>query len=384
MIYLDNNATTRVLPEVIEAMLPFYNDLWGNPSSLHRFGSEVAPHIDRAREAVAKLVGAQRPSEITFTSGGTESNNLALRGILQSHPTKKHLVTTAVEHPSILKLCQQLEKEGYAVTYLSINKNGALDLKELEEAIRPDTALVSIMWANNETGILFPIEKIGKICATKNVLFHVDAIQVIGKMPVDVQKAEIHLLSLSGHKFHAPKGIGALYVRRGTRVTPQIIGGPQEYQRRGGTQNVAAIVGLGKAATLAKKHLEEKRDDPMAKQRDQLEEELRQKFPWILRNGSGAPRVPNTASLSFGDLDGETICLLLSETGIAASTGSACTAGSLGPSHVLKAMGLPTKQANATLRFSLSIETIEKEIEQTVQTLEKIILRLKKSSLSQV
>lgn len=378
MIYLDNNATTKVLPEVLEAMLPFYKELWGNPSSLHPFGAGLAKHIDEARTHAAGLLGAQRESEIVFTGGGTESNNLALRGVLQANPTKRHCITTQVEHPSILMPCQQLEKEGLEVTYLPVQQNGLLDLKELENAIRENTALVSIMWANNETGVIFPIEEIAKICLSKNVLLHTDATQTAGKIPIDLRKVPIHLLSLSGHKFHAPKGIGALYVRLGTKLAPQILGGHQERSRRAGTENVASIVGLGEAARLAKKRLEEKTLEKTRTLRDRFEEEISKNCGCVQKNGKGAKRLPNTASLSFEGLEGETICLLLGEEDICVSTGSACTAGSLEPSHVLKAMGLNSKQARGTVRFSLSFETTEEEIDQTIEVLKKIVLRLRR------
>lgn len=376
MIYLDNNATTRVLPEVLEAMLPFYRELWGNPSSLHPFGAQVAKYIGQARENVASLIGAQRASEIIFTSGGTESNNLAIRGVLQANPTKRHLVTTQVEHPSVLALCQQLEKENFEVTYLPVKRNGDLELADLEKAIRPDTGLVSILWANNETGVIFPIEAIAKICLEKKVVLHVDATQAIGKIPIDLKKVPIQLLSLSGHKFHAPKGIGALYVRRGTKLQPQIFGGHQERSHRAGTENVAGIVGLGKAAELAKQRLENGAMEKIETRRDQFEAEVLKSFSRARTNGGDSKRLPNTSSLAFEGLEGEAICLLLGEEDICVSTGSACSAGSLEPSHVLKAMGLNVKQARGTIRVSLSFETTPEEIDQTTHTLKKIVSRL--------
>lgn len=380
MIYLDNNATTRVLPEVVEALLPFYTQGYGNPSSMHQLGAFAAQAVEDARQQVADLLGAGRAHEIIFTSGGTESNNLAIRGVLKANPTKKHLITTLVEHPSVLSLCQQLEKEGYGVTYLKVDAKGAIDLRELQEAITVETALVSVMWANNETGIIFPIQEIAKICAAKNVLFHCDAVQACAKIPIDLKKIPLNLLSISGHKFHAPKGVGALYIRRGTILAAQIIGGSQEKNLRGGTQNVAGIVGIGKAAQILKKHLDENLTADVKKLRDRFEEKLLQKFPWIVRNGHGEERVPNTSNLSFGNLDGETILILLNEKGIATSTGSACKAGLLGPSHVLKAMGIGFKQASATLRFSLNFETTQEEIDQTITVLESILQRLTKNS----
>lgn len=379
MIYLDNNATTRVLPEVLEAMLPFFNERWGNPSSLHRFGAEVAPHLDHARERVAELFSAGRPSEIVFTSCGTESNHLAIRGVLAANPDKRRIVTTPVEHSSVLRLCQQLEKEGTTVVRIAVDAKGQPDLKALEAALTPDTALVSAMWANNETGVIFPIEEIAKICQSKNIPLHVDAVQAVGKISIDLRKAPVDLLSLSGHKFHAPKGVGALYVRRGTKITPLVFGGGQERGLRSGTENVPGIIGLGKACEIAKQRLENGTIRKVENLRNTLEQKIGEKSSGVAINGKGSPRVPNTSSLSFDGLDGETICLLLSEVGIAASTGSACSAGSLEPSHVLKAMGVPHKRAKGTIRLSLSCETTEEEIEKTADEVEKIILRLRKN-----
>lgn len=363
MIYLDNNATTRVLPEVLEAMLPFYTELWGNPSSLHQFGAQIIPHVDKARDRVAQLIGAQRESEITFTSGGTESNQIAIRGILSANPEKRHIVTTAVEHSSVLMLCEQLEKEGYEITTLGVDKNGNLDLEELKKSLRPETVLVSMMWANNETGVIFPIEDISKICAEKKVPFHTDATQAIGKISIDLKKTDVDLLSISGHKFHSPKGIGALYIRRGTKWMTQNFGGHQERGRRAGTENVAGMIGLGKAAELAFTRLKNKTWEKITKLRDQLEQKLSAQFSNLSINGKNTKRLPNTSSLSFDGFTGETICLLLSEADIATSTGSACSAGSLEPSHVLKAMGANPKLARGTVRISLSFETTSEEIE---------------------
>lgn len=366
MIYLDNNATTRVLPEVLEAMIPFYKEMWGNPSGLYPFATQVAKQIDQARENVAALLGAQRESEIIFTSGGTESNNLAIRGALQANPGKRHILTSQVEHPSVLMVCRQLEKEGFSVTTLA-------DPIELEKAIRPETGLVSIMWANNETGIIFPIEAIANICLAKNIPFHVDATQAVGKIPIDLRKIPVSLLSLSGHKFHAPKGIGALYVRRGTKISPLFYGGGQERGRRSGTENVAGIAGLGEAARLAKKRLDEGVLKKVQALRDRFEQQIVKNFTGAKINWQKSPRVPNTSSIVFEGLEGETLSLLLGEEGICVSTGSACSAGSLEPSHVLKAMGCDAKQARGTVRFSLSFETTPQEIEQTLTALEKII-----------
>lgn len=372
MIYLDNNATTRVLPEVVEALLPFYNELWGNPSSLYPFGAQLMKPLDQARENVAGLLSAHRESEIVFTSGGTESNNLAIRGLLNATPSQRHLITTSVEHPSILLLCKQLEQEGVTVTYLPVRSDGTLETAQLEKAIQNDTALVSIMWANNETGVIFPIEKVAEICSNKNIPLHVDATQAVGKIPIDLRRIPLSLLSLSGHKLHAPKGIGALYIHRGTKIAP-LFNGSQERGRRAGTENVAGIAGLGRAALLARQRLEKGDWKEIQKLRDRFEEEILKIGSPVSVNGNRAQRLPNTSSLSFSKLPGETITLLLGEEGICVSTGSACSAGSLEPSHVLKAMGQKPEQARGTVRFSLSFETTPKEIEDTTDRLKKIL-----------
>lgn len=383
MIYLDNNATTRPHPAVLEAMLPFYNKLWGNPSSLHHFGAQVAPHIEKAREQVAKLLGAQRPSEITFTSGGTEANHLAIRGVLQADPQKRHLITTQVEHSSVLSLCHELEKEGFEVAYLPVDPSGKLDLDLLVRTIRGDTALVSVMWANNETGVLFPVDAIAKICEEKNVTFHSDATQAVGKIPVDLQKTRVSLLTVAGHKLHAPKGIGALYARRGVALKAQLFGGSQERSRRAGTENVAGMIGLGKASELALERLSQDGFQKEETLRQALESALQKRFNFTSINGKGAPRLPNTSSVCFEGLEAETICLLLGEEDICVSTGSACSAGSLEPSHVLKAMGFPAKKARGTVRISLSFETTEEEVETTLRVSEKIVTRMKKTTSPQ-
>lgn len=376
MIYLDNNATTKPHPDVLSALLPFYTELWGNPSSIHHFGSQVTKHVDHARDQVAHLIRAQKSSEIIFTSGGTEANNLAIRGTLQANPQKRHIVTTQVEHSSVLSLCRELEKEGFEITYLPVQSSGALNLEELKKAIRSDTALVSIMWANNETGVLFPTEEIAKICEEKKVLFHSDAIQAVGKIPVDLQKVHVSLLTLAGHKLHAPKGVGALYVRRGTPIKPQLLGGSQERSRRAGTENVAGIIGLGKACELSQTRFAQNSFQTMESLRNSFETHLKDKFEFVQINGKEGPRLPNTSSTNFEGLDAETICLLLNEEGIAVSTGSACSAGSLDPSHVLKAMGFSQRRSKGTVRFSLSFETTNEEIHQTITVLEKIISKI--------
>src|SRR3989338_1453434 len=304
LIYLDNNATTRPDPRVIESMFPYWQTHWGNPSSLHRFGGDVRQAVDVARKNVAELIGARRPTEIIFTSGGTESNHLAIRGLLASNPEKKHILTTQVEHPSVLELCKRLEKESYDVTYLPVNADGELDLNLLAKSIRNDTALASIMWANNETGVLFPIEKIAPIFAEKGIPLHVDATQVCGKLPIDVAPLPISALTIAAHKFHGPKGIGALYLRRGTSLRPQLLGGSQERSLRAGTENVAGIVGLGKTAELAKENIK-KNCFKTAGLRDILESKILSNFSLAKRNGSPKNRLPNTASIRFEGLDGE-------------------------------------------------------------------------------
>ena len=374
-IYLDNNATTRVLPEVAEAMLPFLTEHYGNPSSIHRFGSEVGRKIADARAQVAALIGAADPVEIIFTSCGTEGDNAAIRGMLEARPDKRHIVTTQVEHPAVLGLCQHLQKKGYRVTWLGVDENGALDLDELRTAVADDTALVSIMWTNNETGVIFPIEEIGAIVKAKGVPFHVDAVQAAGKLSIDLKKLPVDLLTVSGHKFYAPKGVGALYVRRGVAFPPFLIGGHQERNRRGGTENVASIVGMGEAAERA---LNRMGDDSIRikKLRDRLEALLLQSCPGSRVNGRGQDRLPNTSNISFRYLEGESILVLLDQQGICASTGSACTAGSSEPSHVLRAMKIPADWLQGAVRFSLSRFNTEEEIRYVNEKMPAIVQRL--------
>ena len=383
VIYLDNNATTAIAPEVREAMAPFLDAYYGNPSSIHAFGGQVAKHIDRAREQVAALLGAE-PSEILFTSCGTESDNAAIRSALACYPDRRHLVTTRVEHPAVLSLCQWLAQPApgrphYRLTELPVDAQGRLNLRELEKAIDDDTAIVSIMWANNETGVLFPIREIGALCRRRGVLFHTDAVQAVGKVPIDLAKMPVDMLSLSGHKLHAPKGIGALYVRRGTRFSPYLIGGHQENNRRGGTESVPLIVALGKAAELAARHLEEEQTRVRAL-RDRLEQGILQSAPGAIRNGHPTERLPNTSNVSFEYVEGESILLMLDQHGICASSGSACTSGSLEPSHVLRAMGVPFTAAHGSIRFSLSRYNTREEIDKVLKVLPPIIRRLREIS----
>lgn len=375
VVYVDNNATTKVAPEVLEVMLPYFSELYGNPSSMHFFGGQVQKKINEAREQVADFLGAE-PSEIVFTSCGTESDNTAVFGTLESYPEKRHFVTSRVEHPAINNLVPYLTRKGYRVTTLSVNREGQLDLDELRESLTEDTALVSIMYANNETGVIFPIEKIGEIVKSKGIPFHTDAVQAAGKIPLNMKKSTVDMLSISGHKLHAPKGIGVLYIRKGTKFSPYIIGGHQEKGRRGGTENVPYIIGLGKACELAKKNLEEENTRVKAL-RDYLEAKILEKIPNTLVNGDRVNRLPNTLSVSFEYVEGESILLMLSDLGICASSGSACTSGSLEPSHVLRAMGVPFTAAHGSIRFSLSIYNTKEEMDYIIEHLPPIIQKLR-------
>ncbi len=376
-IYLDNNATTKIDDDVLAAMLPYLSIYYGNPSSMHTFGGQVGRGVRQARTQVASLLGAE-DSEIIFTSCGTEGDNAAILAALKAQPNKKHIITTEVEHPAILNLCRRLEKDGYTVTYLSVNDKGQLDLDELEASLTGNTAVVSVMYANNETGVIFPIEQIGQIVKEYGALFHVDAVQAVGKIPLNMKTSTIDLLTLSGHKIHAPKGIGALYVRKGVRFRPLLIGGHQERGRRGGTENVAGIVALGEAAKLAQQHLAsvtwEKR------LRDKLERGILNSIPNTVINGDPVNRLPNTTNIGFKYIEGEAILLSLDQFGICASSGSACTSGSLEPSHVLRALGLPYSVLHGSIRFSLSRFTTEQEIDRVLEVLPGIIERLRELS----
>jgi len=374
-VYLDNNATTRVLPEVAEAMLPFLTEHYGNPSSIHRFGSAVGERLTMAREQVANLIGATDPIEIIFTSCGTEGDNAAIRGMLEARPNKRHIVTTQVEHPAVLGLCQHLEKKGYRVTWLSVDENGGLDAEELRSALTDDTALVSVMWANNETGVIFPIEQIGAIVKAKGIPLHVDAVQAAGKIDLKVKDLPVDLMTISGHKFHAPKGIGALYVKRGLTFPPFMIGGHQERNRRGGTENVPGIIGMGKAAEVASSRIDSDATR-IRGLRDQLESLLLRSCPGSRVNGDVQKRLPNTCNISFRYLEGESILVLLDQQGICASTGSACTAGSSEPSHVLRAMKVPPDWLQGAVRFSLGRFNTEKEIDYVNEKMPAIVQRL--------
>lgn len=376
MIYLDNNATTRVAPEVFAAMQPYLGDVFGNPSSAHTLGREMKRAVEQSREQVASLIGAAEPAEIVFTSCGSESDNWAIRGVLATRPEKKHIVTTQVEHEAVRNLCRLLEKEGYEVTWLGVDQKGALDLESLRAALRPDTALVSIMLANNETGVLFPIEEIGRIVrARSEALFHVDGVQAVGKIPIDLKNTAVDLFALSGHKFHAPQGIGALYVRKGISLPSFIIGGGQEEGRRAGTSAVPNIVGLGAACRLA---LEENDHAALEKLRNRLEDEILKNIPNARLNGptDRAQRLPNTANISFEYVDGQSILTHLDHAGICVSTGSACHSTTHESSPTLRAMNVPYTAAQGSIRFSLGRYNTEADIDTTLRVLPGVIQKL--------
>ncbi|MDL2316773.1 cysteine desulfurase NifS [Desulfovibrio sp. OttesenSCG-928-A18] len=377
-VYFDNNATTAVAPEVLEAMLPFLRDQYGNPSSMYSFAGRSQEAVARAREQTAGLIGAS-PEEILFTSCGTESDSTAILSALRARPEKKHFITTRVEHPAVLSLGQYLEKQGYTVSFLAVDGKGRLSLDDLAAAITKDTALVSVMFANNETGNIYPVEAIGKLCRERDVLFHVDAVQAVGKIPIDLQALPIDYLALSGHKLHAPKGVGALYVRRGAPFRPFLRGGHQERGRRAGTEAVPNIVALGAACALAAEHTSDENTRVRAL-RDKLQERLLAEIPEAIINGDPEQRLPNTMNISFKYVEGEAILLMLDQFGICASSGSACTSGSLEPSHVLRAMGVPFTYAHGSLRLSLSRYNTQEEVDFVTATLPKIITRLREIS----
>ncbi|MBU1711823.1 MAG: cysteine desulfurase NifS [Proteobacteria bacterium] len=377
-IYVDNNATTRVAPEVLEEILPYFSELYGNPSSMHSFGGNVARKIKESRAKVAKLIGAM-PEEILFTGCGTESDSTAIRAALISNPDRKHIITSRVEHPAIKNLFENLAKNGYRVTFVPVDSKGLLDLDYLYRHLDDDTAVVSIMWANNESGVIFPVEEIAQAVRAKNIVFHTDAVQAVGKVPVDMKKVQADMLSLSGHKIHAPKGIGALYIRKGTKFSPFLIGGHQESGRRGGTENVASIIGLGKASEMALADLDQM-STRIKMLRDKLENTLVKTVPNTMINGDKEQRLPNTTSIGFEFVEGEAILLMMDEFGICASSGSACTSGSLEPSHVLRAMGVPFTAAHGSIRFSLSTYNTEDEIDFIIEKVPPIIKRLRELS----
>lgn len=373
-IYLDNNATTKVDPAVAEAMWPYLTEFYGNPSSMHAFGGQVGKAVKEAREAVAALLGAQ-DTEVVFTSCGSEGNNTAIRAALAAQPDKKHIITSQVEHPAVLNVCKHLEKQGYRVTYLSVDDRGQLAPPEAEAALTGDTALVTLMYANNETGVIFPVEQIGEMAREMGATMHVDAVQAVGKLPINLAASSIDLLTLSGHKIHAPKGVGALYIRKGFRFRPYLIGGHQERGRRAGTENVPGLIGLGKAAELAQQHLDSVQRE--AELRDMLEYGILATIPDTVVNGGGTERLPNTVNIGFKYIEGEAILFMLNKHGICASSGSACTSGSLDPSHVLTAMGLPYTILHGSIRFSLSRFTTEQDIREVLNVMPDIVDRLR-------
>lgn len=377
-VYLDNNATTMVAPEVVEAIQPFLTRYYGNPSSMHTFGGDVRGHVEKARAQVAALFNAS-PSEIIFTAGGSESDNQAIIGVLESLPPgKRHFITTRVEHPAVREVGHYLnQKRGYRVTELPVDSDGALDLELLERSISDDTGLVSIMWANNETGVIFPVDEIARIVKSRGVLFHTDAVQAAGKLPIDMKNIPVDLLSMSGHKIHAPKGIGALYVREGVRITPIIHGGHQENGKRAGTENVPGIIGLGKAVELALDGMEEE-NVRVRKLRDRLEAGILSSCRDSRVNGRN--RLPNTLNVSFEYIEGESILLMLNEFGICASSGSACASGSLEPSYVLRAMGIPFTAVHGSIRFSLSRYTTDEDIDCVLEHIPAVVNRLREIS----
>lgn len=378
VVYLDNNATTRVAPEVLDAMLPFIQDFYGNASSIHRFGGQVRRPVDAARDEVADLLGAQ-PEEIIFTSCGTESDNTAILSALENDLSRRKVVTTRVEHPAVLGMCSVLQQRGYSIEYCPVNGKGMLCLDQLCNMIDDQTAIVSVMWANNETGNVYPTINLADMAHENGALFHTDAVQAVGKVPINLAKTSIDFLSLSGHKLHAPKGVGALYVRKGVKLSPFMIGGHQEYGRRAGTENVAGIVALGEAARLARSKMEEERTR-VAALRDRLESGLLASCPNARVNGNPSSRLPNTTNISFEFVEGESILLMLDQFGIAASSGSACTSGSLEPSHVLRAMGVPYTAAHGSIRFSLSTYNTDADVDIVLEKMPPIIRRLREIS----
>ena len=379
LIYLDNAATTKTAPEVVEAMLPYFSEFYGNPSSIYSLAGESKKAIDQARETIAGALGAQ-PEEIYFTAGGTESDNWALKATAEYYRKKgNHIITTKIEHHAILHSCQQLEKQGFEVTYLDVDENGVVKLEELKKAIRPTTILISVMYANNEIGTIQPIQEIGEIAHEKGILFHTDAVQAFGQLPIHVDDCHIDMLSASGHKLNGPKGIGFLYIRKGVKIRSFIHGGAQERKRRAGTENVPGIVGLGKAVERAVKTMEER----MAKERelrDYLIGRVLAEIPYTRLNGHRSLRLPNNANFSFQFIEGESLLIMLDMEGICGSSGSACTSGSLDPSHVLLAIGLPHEIAHGSLRLTLNEENTKEELDFVVESLKRIIERLRSMS----
>ena len=378
-VYLDNNATTQIADEVREAMMPFLTDLWGNPSSMHTFGGQVKKYVEAAREQVAALIGAADPQEITFTSCGSESNNLAIRGGAEAMDKQPHVITSKVEHAAVSGPCHYLEDRGFRLTKIDVDQFGRLDLDAFRREVKTVRTLTSIMWANNETGVIFPVGMIGEIVHESGGIFHTDAVQAVGKIPMKVSDLPIDMLSLSGHKLHAPKGVGAIYIRRGTKVKPLILGGHQERGRRAGTENVPYIVGLGVACKLAGTHLNEENTRVKA-MRDRLEQGILATCPGARVNGDPKCRLPNTTNISFDFIEGEAILLMLDDRGICASTGSACASGSLEPSHVLRAMSVAGFSVHGSIRFSLSTYNTDKDVDAVLTELPKVVKRLRELS----
>ena len=375
-VYLDNNATAPVLPEVFEAMRPFYVEQFGNASSIHHYGQHARAAVEKARASVAALVNA-RPAEIVFTSGGTEADNLGIFGLVQRGD---HVITSAIEHSAVMNSCKRLEQMGCEVTYVPVGASGEIYAGNVEAALRPNTRLISIMMANNETGVIQPVEAIGKIAQEADVFFHTDAVQAAGKVPIDVQKIACDALSISGHKIHAPQGTGALYIKKGTLIQPQIYGGSHERQRRAGTENLPGIVGLGKAADLAKQWLESGGPAEMSAMRDRLQESVLAAMEDVGVNGLGAPRVPNTTNLWFDHIEGEALVIALDLKGLAVSSGAACSSGAIEPSHVLLAMGLPHQRARASIRISLGKQTTNDDIDFAIKVIPETVARLREIS----
>ncbi|WJY15549.1 cysteine desulfurase NifS [Pectobacteriaceae bacterium CE90] len=375
-VYLDNNATTRIDPMVLEAMLPFLSDYYGNPSSIHDFGVPSRGGVERARQQVASLLGAQHDSEIIFTSGATEATSTAIYSAVTLAPEKREIIVTAVEHPATLEVCENLERQGYTIHRLAVSPEGALDLAAYRQLLSERVALVSVMWANNETGVVFPVREMAALAHEHGVLFHCDAVQAVGKIPIALSATEIDMLSCSAHKIHGPKGVGCLYLRRNTRFRPLLRGGHQERGRRAGTENIAGIVGMGSACELAEVH-QPMMDASIAQLRDKLQHGLEQAVSHVMVMGGDQPRTPNTLNIAFEFIEGEAILLLLNHCGIAASSGSACTSGSLEPSHVMRAMSIPYTAAHGSIRFSLSRYTREKEIDYVIEQVPPIVARLR-------
>ncbi len=378
-IYFDNNATTACDPAVVEAMLPFFTEQFGNASSIHSFGNQVGLAIKQARGQIQRLIGAEHDHEIIFTAGGTESDNTAILSALKAQPQRRQIITTVVEHHAVLSLCDQLEKEGYVVHRLKVDKRGRLDMDEYKALLSDQVAIVSVMWANNESGTIFPVEEMAEYANAMGIQFHTDAVQAVGKIAIDLKRTKIDMLSLSGHKLHAPKGIGVLYLRRGTRFRPLLRGGQQERGRRPGTENAPAIIGLGCAADIAMRQFDTENNE-VRYLRDKLERGILARVPNAFPTGDLNCRLPNTSSIAFEYVEGEAILLLLNKLGIAASSGSACTSGSLEPSHVMRAMGIPYTAAHGTIRFSLSRYNTAEEVERVIEALPPIIAQLRQIS----